>query len=168
MTKEPGSPPEGGVRRQKTRIERMLSAIADVRRGETMVALLMTLLIFLILVAYYELQRPVRFHPQPGSSDSDAQPGATSCRQIVLTDARPSSLECRDVQKACEPATELARFVKRSSRHDWSMLLLVLVLSAAVPGTPGKLLRQEPVPDHLGLVACGGGTGTVGRFIGFV
>ena len=56
MTKEPGSPPEGGVRRQRTRIERMLSAIADVRRGEATVALLMMLLIFLILAAYYELK----------------------------------------------------------------------------------------------------------------
>ena len=42
--------------RQKTVLERVLSLIADVRREEVAGALLMTLLMFLILAAYYELK----------------------------------------------------------------------------------------------------------------
>jgi len=51
-----GQPPEGGAGRQKTLIERVLSPIADVRRDEVAGALLMTLLMFLILGAYYMLK----------------------------------------------------------------------------------------------------------------
>ena len=42
--------------RQKSLIERVLSPIADVRREEAGSALLMTLLMFLVLAAYYELK----------------------------------------------------------------------------------------------------------------
>jgi len=48
--------PGGGEGRQKTLIEWVLSPIADVRREEAAAALLMTLLMFLILGAYYELK----------------------------------------------------------------------------------------------------------------
>ena len=41
---------------QKTWVERMLAPIADVRRGEAATALLMTLLMFLVLGAYYMLK----------------------------------------------------------------------------------------------------------------
>ena len=40
----------------KTLLERLLSPIADVRRGEVASALLMTLLMFLLLAAYYLLK----------------------------------------------------------------------------------------------------------------
>ena len=42
--------------RQKTFVERLLSPIADVRREEAPSALLMTLMMFLILAAYYMLK----------------------------------------------------------------------------------------------------------------
>jgi AAA family ATP:ADP antiporter len=52
----PGQPPAGSEGRQKTLIEWVLSPIADVHQDEAPGALLMTLLMFLILGAYYELK----------------------------------------------------------------------------------------------------------------
>ena len=49
-------PQQEGERRPKTLVERVLSPIADVRRDEAPSALLMTLLMFLILAAYYMLK----------------------------------------------------------------------------------------------------------------
>ncbi len=49
-------PVEPGEPRRKTLIEWILSPIADVRREEATSALLMTLLMFLVLAAYYELK----------------------------------------------------------------------------------------------------------------
>src|SRR6186713_1247011 len=48
----PGSTPPVG----KGLVERMLAPIADVHPGEATAALLMTLLMFLVLAAYYELK----------------------------------------------------------------------------------------------------------------
>ena len=45
-----------GDSRQRTLVERVLSPIADVRQEEAAGALPMTLLMFLILAAYYELK----------------------------------------------------------------------------------------------------------------
>ena len=58
MTTPHESPPgaAGVTPRQKTFVERLLSPIADVRQEEALSALLMTLLMFLILAAYYELK----------------------------------------------------------------------------------------------------------------
>ncbi|MBP1605706.1 MAG: carrier protein family protein [Acidobacteria bacterium] len=57
VEKTPGRTEEGHVApRQKTLVERVLSPIADVRREEAAGALLMTLVMFLILAAYYELK----------------------------------------------------------------------------------------------------------------
>jgi AAA family ATP:ADP antiporter len=46
----------GHTLRRKTRVERVLSPIADVRQEEAASALLMTLVMFLVLGAYYELK----------------------------------------------------------------------------------------------------------------
>ena len=46
----------GGGRPQKTLVERLLSPIADVRHDEAASALLMALLMFLIMAAYYLLK----------------------------------------------------------------------------------------------------------------
>ncbi len=62
ITSNQGSSPAGagqggsGAPRQKSLIEWVLSPIADVRREEVTSALLMTLLMFLLLAAYYELK----------------------------------------------------------------------------------------------------------------
>ena len=58
MTTPHESPPgaAGVTPRQQTFVERLLSPIADVRQEEALSALLMTLLMFLILAAYYELK----------------------------------------------------------------------------------------------------------------
>ena len=53
-TLNPNAAPEGGQGR--TLVERLLSPIADVRRDEAASALLMTLLMFLVLAAYYVLK----------------------------------------------------------------------------------------------------------------
>jgi AAA family ATP:ADP antiporter len=52
----PAAGPAPGAPHPKTLIERVLSPIADVRHEEAPAALLMTLLMFLILAAYYELK----------------------------------------------------------------------------------------------------------------
>jgi AAA family ATP:ADP antiporter len=52
-----GAPREpSDANRPKTLVERLLSPIADVRQEEAAIALLLTLLMFLILAAYYELK----------------------------------------------------------------------------------------------------------------
>jgi AAA family ATP:ADP antiporter len=55
-TLETAPAPAAGGGRQKTLVERLLSPIADVRHEEAASALLMTLLMFLILGAYYLLK----------------------------------------------------------------------------------------------------------------
>jgi AAA family ATP:ADP antiporter len=55
-TAVPLPPPDAGDSTQKSLAERLLSPIADVRAGEMGMALLLTLLMFLILGAYYMLK----------------------------------------------------------------------------------------------------------------
>jgi AAA family ATP:ADP antiporter len=52
----PTTPPAAGPTRPRTLVERVLAPIADVHHEEAPAALLMTLLMFLILAAYYELK----------------------------------------------------------------------------------------------------------------
>ena len=52
----PAVPPGASAPADRTLVERLLSPIADVRHGEVGSALLLTLLMFLVLAAYYELK----------------------------------------------------------------------------------------------------------------
>lgn len=49
-------PPGASAPADRTLVERLLSPIAEVRHGEAITALLLTLLMFLVLAAYYELK----------------------------------------------------------------------------------------------------------------
>ena len=80
---------EPGDGRQRTLVERVLSPIADVRQEEAAGALLMTLLMFLILAAYYELKtaREVFILSQGGAEVKSYSSAGQALLLLVLVPA---------------------------------------------------------------------------------
>jgi AAA family ATP:ADP antiporter len=74
---------------QKTLIERVLSPIADIRREEVTSALLLTLLMFLVLAAYYELKtaREVFILSQGGAEVKSYSSAGQALLLLVLVPA---------------------------------------------------------------------------------
>ena len=88
-TLDPHAAPEGGQGGQRTLIERVLWPIADVRREEVAAALLMTLLMSLILAAYYELKtaREVFILTQGGAEVKSYSSAGQALLLLVLVPA---------------------------------------------------------------------------------
>ena len=89
MSQVNSATPKPGESRQKTLLERMLSLVADVRQEEAAGALLMTLLMFLILAAYYELKtaREVFILTQGGAEVKSYSSAGQALLLLVLVPA---------------------------------------------------------------------------------
>ncbi len=89
MSQVNSATPRPGESRQKTPLERMLSLVGDVRQEEAAGALLMSLLMFLILAAYYELKtaREVFILAQGGAEVKSYSSAGQALLLLVLVPA---------------------------------------------------------------------------------